>query len=185
MPNDKLGHEIKEGDTVAFIYHGSGADLKIGKVITLKVCTRNRIKDLWAYCQIIGVDDKEYEGAQWCLPKKMLKLNPDMLDDVMLAKLSTEPGKKENLDMLPMELINKIKQEFKDRGYQANYRCKNFKQYIKVEMVACDWRQPTEVVRRGRAKRDVVIEEVFKSVGLNIEKSKWSSHYSYSIHVNP
>lgn len=181
---DKLGHEIKEGDIVAFVYNGLGADLRIGKLIQLKLCTRKGVRGLWGFCQIIGVSDKEYEDTQWCLPIKMLKLNEDMLNDVILAKLSTTPGKKENLNMIPMELINRIKQEFKDRGCKVNYRCKDFKQRITIEMIGNNQFISYEISDQNQFKRDAIIEEVFKIVGLHISKNSWARHYPTTIHVN-
>lgn len=183
---DKLNNKLAEGDIVAFIYHGSGADLKIGKIVEIKLSKRNGIRGLWAFCQIIGVDDREYEGTQWCLATKMLKLKTDMLNDVMLAKLSSESGKKQNIDLIPKETVNKIKKAFKDRGFMTNYRCRNFRQVIKVSYhddFEESRRFDITYLEKMRSKRTDAIKEVCAQFNIPDPSNKWG-YVSNSIYIN-
>lgn len=179
---DKLGNPVQVGDTVAFVYHGSGADLKIGKVLELKLSTRKALRAVWAFVQIVGVSENEYEDTQWCLPLKMLKLNDDMLSDVLLAKLSTvNPGRKENIDLLPQERIDEIKLAFAEKGLKVRYRCKDRKQILYIDDP--NWKAYRYDRDEARQAQKVVIEEVCDAIGIPISKNKWSYHKS--IRLNP
>lgn len=185
MPVDKLGADLKEGDIVAFVYYGGGADLKIGKILNIKQKTRRRIKDTWLYIKIVSVSEKEYEDLQWVQPKNSLKLANEMLNDVLLAKLSqVTPGSGENIDLLSSEKVNEIKEAFLARGaIKVNLRNKDHKQFLRVEFHrGGDFVSDIYHSRQAFAKK--LADAVAKECGVpNFQVSGWN--YVFTVRLNP
>ena len=184
MPVDKLGADLKEGDIVAFVYYGGGADLKIGKILNIKQKIRRRIKDNWLYIKIVGVSEKEYEDLQWVQPKNSLKLANEMLNDVLLAKLSqVTPGSGENIDLLSSEKVNEIKEAFLARGaIKVNLRNKDYKQFLRVEFYRGYLAEHIYHVRQAVIKK--LASEVAKECNVpEFKISGWD--YVFTVHLNP
>ena len=181
MPVDKLGNEVKKDDTVAFVYHGSSNGLKIGKVFDIKEKTRKGVKDNWLYIRVVGIAEREYEGLQWTRPQNTIKLKEEMMDDILLAKLSqTTPGDQENTDLLPKEKIEQVKQAFLSRGA------------VKVRLRTVDWKQKLQIefddkwggAPGSQSKFRQLADEISNELGLpEFEFHGWWRHYT--IRLNP